>query len=81
MIIRAAMMINGTVQSLPRPKRHHDIIKKFPNSGSKHGEQGFIDDQLGFVSREVAKVIAVASNQIIEGEGLFSEKLFSEDLW
>lgn len=82
MIIRAAMKVNGTVQSLPKPKRHHDIIRKFPRTqGHKHGEQGFIDSELGFVSREVAKVIAVASDQLLERAQKYSDELFSEDVW
>ena len=81
MIIAVAMQINGRIESLPKPNRHHDIIRKFPKPKHKHGEQGFIDTELGFVSREVAKVIAVASDQLISRSGKFSDKLFSEDIW
>ena len=81
MITAAAIMIDGVVQSLPKPNRHHNIIHKFPKPGHQHGEQGFIDSELGFVSREVAKVIAIASGQLQKPKNSYSEKLFSEDLW
>ncbi len=45
------------------------------------GEQGFIDDELGFVSRIVAKVRAMESDQLLERAQKYSDKLFSEDVW
>jgi len=84
MIISAAVIINGKVESLPRPARHHTILHAFPNEPSRHrGEQGFIDDRQGFVGRHEALCLALACKQeLISGEFWAPEHgLFSEDLW
>ncbi len=75
------MYVDGEVESLLRPNRHHNIISKFPQPEHGHGEQGFIDDELGFVSRIVAKVRAMESDQLLERAQKYSDKLFSEDVW
>ena len=79
MIIAAACVIDGEVVSLPAPARHHDIIRRWPKPKHSHGEQGFIDDKLGFVSRREAAGIALEQGQI---EALkWPGQLYSEDLW
>ena len=79
MIIAVACMIDGKVQTLPAPARHHNVLHKYPMPEHKHGEQGFIDDSLGFVGRKKAAKIALAEGQV---EKLHSPPwLFSEDLW
>ena len=83
MIIRAAIMVEGLPVSLPRPKRHHDIIRKYAEHPAiSRGIQGFIDDREGFVDREVARSIVVDENQVLRFEKFHHKtKLFSEDLW
>lgn len=80
MIITAAIIIDGEVESLPRPNRHHNILRKFPRSNFMQGTQGFIDDERGFVGRKLAAKIALEEGQI---KNLKYSKylLFSEDLW
>lgn len=80
MITAAACVIDGQIMSLPPPARHHTILHKYPlTDGHDHGEQGFIDDQEGFVNRRRAAQIALEQGQI---EKLISPpKLYSEDLW
>lgn len=83
MIIAVAIIIGGKVESLPKPNRHHDIIRKFPNDKHEHGDQGFIDDNRGFVSRGVALAIVQDEKQpLITGKFMApGHGLFSEDLW
>jgi hypothetical protein len=82
MIIAAAVKIDGIARALPAPARHHNILHKFPTPDHEHGEQGFIDDQKGFVTRQQAARIAIKEGQIekdpVHGWG---HGLFSEDLW
>ena len=79
----AAIAINGRVFSLPRPKRHHDIInylaeiERLPTPIG--GEQGFVDSELGFVDRNAAGRIAIDAGQIEKLK--WPPQLFSEDLW
>ncbi len=83
MIIAVAIWIDGKVESLPKPNRHHDIILKFPPWEHEHGEQGFIDDNHEFVTRKVALAIVNRKDQKLKS-GKFLNKyfgLFSEDLW
>lgn len=79
MIIAAAVEIDGVVRALPAPARHHNVIWKYPRPEHKHGDQGFIDDRHGFVSRVAAGVIALQEGQIDKLK--WPPELFSEDLW
>lgn len=83
MIIAVAMFIDGKVESLPKPNRHHDIIRKFPLPDHEHGEQGFIDDKYGFLSRKAALGLVQDEGQELRGQKLTApgHGLFSEDLW
>ncbi len=82
MITGVAMMIDGKLQSLPKPNRHGDIIRKYPMPDYKHGTQGFVDNHGLFFDRKAAFLIATAAGQL-EGRVKTSPKdiLFSEDLW
>lgn len=83
MITHVAIIIDGEVQSLPKPNRHHNIIKLFPMPKHKQGEQGFIDDRRGFVGRHEALCIVLGYKQELRfGEFCDPQHgLFSEDLW
>ncbi|MFV1850163.1 MAG: hypothetical protein ACMZ66_05585 [Thalassospira sp.] len=76
------MMIDGEVKALPAPARHHDIIGRWPMPEHKHGLQGFIDHEHGFVTRKAACRIAREEGQLV-GRTKTGPKdiLFSEDLW
>lgn len=73
---------NGKVWTLPRPNRHHHIIRyMYANgmSGSFMDGQGFILEDDTFVSREEAAKIALDCGQV---ETLKAPPdLYSEDLW
>lgn len=84
MIVAAAVKIDGEVRALPAPARHHDILHRWPLPDHEHGEQGFIDDQLGFLGRGQAYWRAKDEGQL-EGRSKTGNQstpmLFSEDLW
>lgn len=73
----------GVVMSLPRPARHHDIIREvgqtFEGKGKPIvGTQGFVLSDGAFVNRKQAVAVALRSGQL---ESTESSELFSEDLW
>lgn len=82
MIIAVAIRTEQDTYELARPARHHHLIHKLAEMGHAipiTGEQGFIDDQRGFVSRTVAAQIALAQGQVKSKH--IPLNLFSEDLW
>lgn len=82
MIIAVAIRTEQDTYELPRPARHHDLIHKLAEMGHTTpiiGEQGFIDDQRGFVTRKEAAQIALDQRQIKKLH--VPPNLFSEDLW
>ena len=84
MIIAAAVIIDDMVRAFPAPARHHDILHKYPLPKHRHGESGFIDVYLGFVSREAAYIIAKAEGQLegrVKSGNQNDGVLYSEDLW
>ena len=85
MIVGVAIRGEDFEVYLPKPARHHDVIRALAKTGMKtpiKGEQGFIDDELGFVGRLVAGQIAQEAGQLLdEGKRLSRFGLFSEDVW
>ena len=82
MIIAVAIRTEQDTYEQYRPARHHDLIHRLISLGHPApvvGEQGFIDDQAGFVTREEAAQIALDQGQITELHA--PPSLFSEDLW
>ena len=93
MIVSAAIRIDTTVYGLPAPARHHDIIRWMKDNdiqrNGRPAEQGFIDDNLGFVNRIRARNIVISQEQALAPKPDGSPRtspdhgryLFSEDLW
>lgn len=74
---------DGTVFQLPRPARHHNIIRMMSDQGrSKRDmhDQGFVLSDGTYADRIKAKKIAVAANQLLERASKLNE-LFSECVW
>jgi hypothetical protein len=78
---------DGTVFDVPRPGRHHDVIRIMRMAGKPWKSpdealhvQGFVTSTGRFVDRVEAKKIATAANQLLERESGKTE-LFSEDVW
>lgn len=83
-VIGVAIIAKGGMMcSLPKPKRHHDVIRAMAASGMDTpiiGEQGFLLSDGTFATREQAAKIAIKANQLLSrSKGL--EQLFSEDVW
>ncbi len=95
MIVRAAILRDGGVWSLPRPARHHDVLALMRQCGlaqiaPPREVQGFLRDDGQFLDRKQAAEEAVACGQIANRpspdghpRGYFNHPpdLFSEDLW
>lgn len=81
----AAIKYKGVVYSLPRPARHHNIIRHIiEQTGDEfigENEQGFLDDEGNFLRRKPAKVIAEAAGQILDNNAPNLTELYSENLW
>lgn len=76
---------DGRVESMDKPYRHHDVIRKVFNESGESCKstcaQGFITNTGRFVSRCEARMIAIDSGQILPEETIHKVDLFSEDLW
>lgn len=82
MIVAAAIEYEGVVYTLPKPMRHHNIIKYMRDKGLPRKSvrnQGFVTNDGKFVDRLEGAAIALASGQIEELS--YPPNLFSEDLW
>ncbi len=84
MITHVAIRFDGRIWSLPRPYRHHHIIRMICWLDHRvvrvDGEQGFLDDKGQFLTRAEAEVVAAATGQIRNGK-IIGGVLTSEDLW
>lgn len=89
MIKQAAIKVENEILTLPRPARHHNIIwaindvLKLRENGQiivVTGEQGFIDENGNFLTREEAAIHARETGQL-KKPLTAPPRLFSEDLW
>jgi hypothetical protein len=82
-LIGVAVLQKGTVYSLPRPKRHHDLMTHMAETLDMpvpiEGVQGFITSTGRFVDRKAAKKVALHNGQLPNDTP--SVILFDEDLW
>lgn len=80
-----AIKYEGKVHSLPRPNRHHNVIRAIAQEngvGIKGGDiQGFLTDTGRFVGRVEALRIALRAGQVLDPSNIRAGRLFSEDLW
>lgn len=84
-IERAAIFYNDTIYSVPRPGRHHTVIKMmyddgFPTEAMALKNQGFVTSAGRFVDRYEGARVARAAGQIIR-EPTPPDMLTSEDVW
>lgn len=84
-IERVAIMYEGDLYHLPKPARHHDVIREIArlNAVGIQGAdvQGFLDNGGVFVNRTEALAIALSANQVLDVNNIRANLLFSEDLW
>ena len=75
-----------TLISLPRPARHHHVIRHMTETGHTveqiaQCEQGFLTNLGQWADRQTARSIAVAAGQVDPNATFHPEMLFSEDVW
>ncbi len=88
-ITHVAVRVNGQVWSLPKPFRHHHIIRMIADlTGATHidcsesrGDQGFLDASGRYLPRKEALPVALANKQVKNENDIRAERLFSEDVW
>ncbi len=86
MITHVAIRFNGVIYSLPKPNRHHDVIRYIieltgVETVNSHGEdQGFLDSAGKYWNRSEALIIAKNNGQLRKDRPILN-KLFSENLW
>ena len=87
MVATAAIRVDGEVWALPRPARHHVLVRAWCLAHWRDGEEaslgrhdsGFVTSRGRFVERDEAERIARASGQLTGP--LIGGILTSEDLW
>jgi hypothetical protein len=83
-ITHVAIRFQGKTWSLPKPNRHHHIIRliveelNVPTVDAHGDDQGFLDDQGEYLTREQALSHARQAGQV--GKTAHDE-LYSEDVW
>lgn len=87
-ITHVAVRFRGTVHSLPKPNRHHDVIRLIcETTGADYvdangpDDQGFLDESGRFLNRKQALVSALDNDQIKDASKVLHGMLFSENLW
>lgn len=96
-ITHVAIRFQGRTWSLPRPYRHHHVLrtilwlveefgeytKEQIDGVDTHGDdQGFLDATGAYLTRKQAMISAAANEQITKpGHPTIKDMLFSEDLW
>lgn len=84
-IVAAAIRTDdGEIWSLPRPARHHDVIRLIRESDCDApvggDRQGFLLSNGKFARRKPSLSIAVRAGQVLNGR-IVGGVLTSEDLW
>ena len=83
-ITGVAVMYGGKMYSLPRPNRHHDVIRSIPGGVKGPDRQGFILENGTFLDRRQAMTLAENNGQLrrVTGKEFYQgPELYSEDLW
>lgn len=77
-IEHVAVIYNGMTYSLPRPNRHHHVIRIIGGINGPHRE-GFIDTLGNYLSRTQAYTLATNNGQVNRDAN--RNELYSEDVW
>jgi hypothetical protein len=86
-ITHVAIRFQGKIFSLPRPNRHHDVIRKIVEElgvdcvDSYDSTQGFLDESGRFLTRKQAIINAHVNNQLLTDRQIYCNELCSENLW
>lgn len=83
-IVAVAIRVGKMIVTIPAPARHHHVLHALWNINRnlliKPSDQGFIDQNGKYLTRQEAWVVAKAVNQIVRVNGV-EGTLYSEDLW
>lgn len=87
MIVGVAIKHRDLVIGLPRPNRHHDVIRYMvdilkitpPVGHDQSDGQGFYTEEGQYLNRREAMVYAWKTGYVLKG--LVSKELFSENIW
>lgn len=83
LITHVAIYHVGRIHALPKPNRHHHVIRQIGGIYGPHTE-GFVDNAGNFLNRVDAMALATKNGQLNRREGVEfyqGPELFSEDLW
>ena len=86
-ITHVAIRYKEKIWSLPKPNRHHNVIRLIADeTGDSHidcrGEnQGFLDADGRYLNRKQALVSALINKQVLNENDIRGGQLYSEDLW
>lgn len=87
-ITHVAIRFQDKIYSLPKPNRHHDVIRHIieTNPGLSYvdamgDDQGFLDESGRYLNRKQALLTAKVNDQLLEGRPIIHNQLFSENLW
>jgi hypothetical protein len=87
LITHVAIRFRGTIYSLPKPNRHHDVIRKIVDDtgadtvDARDQDQGFLDASGRYLTRRQALRVAILNDQLREGVKVHHRELCSENLW
>ena len=83
-IVGVAVQYAGKTYMLPKPNRHHDVIRSIPGGVKGPDRQGFVDEDGVFLNRRDGLIRAELTGQLKRRPGkehYQGEELYSEDLW
>lgn len=86
-ITHVAIRFGGKIWSLPKPNRHHHVIRLIcDQTGATHvdshgDDQGFLDASGRYLRRRQALISALANGQVKDPRDIRCNMLFSEDVW
>lgn len=86
-ITHVAIRVDDVIYALPAPNRHHHIIRwmvdeKGFDTVEAHGDdQGFLDAEGSYLTRQQALVSAQANGQMRTDRPVWHGELYSENLW
>jgi hypothetical protein len=87
-ITHVAIRFQGKIYSLPKPNRHHDVIRHIVHkTGVSHvdaygQDQGFLDSNGRYLTRRQALNVATVAHQLKPNNtGSKLGELYSEDIW
>jgi hypothetical protein len=86
-ITHVAIRFRGVIYSLPKPNRHHDVIRKIiEETGAEsidgdERDQGFLDESGRYLTRKQALISAEINKQLRDDRKILHGELYSENLW